>query len=158
MTEPKGYDATRDPRTGRPIIPLDAEKRKDPYADAVSEPLGDEDNQDIAMGEDEDLMSMSEEADGPRADASEGDGTQAPSSVPRRHRPSVFLRTPLGTASTLIARVSRSERLCRCRLRRGSVSGVRLGRRRRGSWIGGLGPTPCCRRWGRGGRPRRCCW
>lgn len=80
MTEQNGYDATRDPRTGRPVLPLDGEKNKDRYADAVSEPLGDEDNQGIAMGEEEDLTSMSEEADGFTANSYREDGTQSPSS------------------------------------------------------------------------------
>ena len=50
MTQPTGYDATLDPRTGRPILPVDAENAR--KADAVSEPLTDEDNQGIEIGED----------------------------------------------------------------------------------------------------------
>jgi hypothetical protein len=79
MTDHTGYDATRDPRTGRPVLPLDSENKK---ADAYSEPLSDEDNQGIAMGEDEDRTSLSEDAE-----LSEGDNTASSadfnSTVPR---------------------------------------------------------------------------
>lgn len=47
MDEQTGYDATLDPRTGRPILPIDAENAR--QADAVSEPLTDEDNQGIEI-------------------------------------------------------------------------------------------------------------
>lgn len=49
MTEQTGYHATLDPRTGRPILPIDAENAR--QADAVSEPLTDEDNQGIEIGD-----------------------------------------------------------------------------------------------------------
>jgi hypothetical protein len=79
-----GYDATRDPRTGRPVLPLDTENNK---ADAHSQPLSDEDNQGIAMGDDEDLTSLSEEEKAPNAELSEGDATASSaainSSIPR---------------------------------------------------------------------------
>ena len=45
------YDATRDPRTGRPILPIDADNTR--KADAESLPLTDEDNQGIDIGDDD---------------------------------------------------------------------------------------------------------
>ena len=39
------YDATRDPRTGRPVLPKDADNTR--KAEAESLPLTDEDNQGI---------------------------------------------------------------------------------------------------------------
>lgn len=51
MTEQTGYDATLDPRTGRPVLPLDTENAR--KAEAVSEPLTDEDNQGIEIGDEE---------------------------------------------------------------------------------------------------------
>ena len=51
MSEENGYDATRDPRTGRPVLPLDAENAR--KAELASQPLTYEDNQGIAI-EDED--------------------------------------------------------------------------------------------------------
>lgn len=51
MTEQTSYDATFDPRTRRPVLPIDAENARE--AEAVSEPLTDEDNQDIEIGNEE---------------------------------------------------------------------------------------------------------
>ena len=45
MTDQTGYDATLDPRTGRPVLPLDAENAR--KSEAESAPLTDEDNQGI---------------------------------------------------------------------------------------------------------------
>ena len=72
------YDATRDPRTGRPILPIDADNTS--KADAESLPLTDEDNQGIDIGEDD---AVNEEDDPPHeleADDAEEDD-EAPSSV-----------------------------------------------------------------------------
>ena len=52
MTERPGYDATLDPRTGRPVLPLDAENAR--KSEAESAPLTDEDNQGIDMGDEND--------------------------------------------------------------------------------------------------------
>ena len=79
MTEQTAYDATLDPRTGRPMLPLDVENAR--KAEAESEPLSDEDNQGIAMGEEEDLTSLSEEEVAPSAELSEGDNRSAPFSA-----------------------------------------------------------------------------
>lgn len=64
------YDATRDPRTGRPILPIDADSIS--KADAESEPLTDEDNQGIDLGDDE-SASVGEEDDLPREMAAEAE-------------------------------------------------------------------------------------
>jgi hypothetical protein len=69
------YDATRDPRTGRPILPIDADNTS--KADAESVPLTDEDNQGIDIGDD----AVGEEDDLPQELAAEDDGAAAPSSV-----------------------------------------------------------------------------
>jgi hypothetical protein len=63
MAHPTGntYDATRDPRTGRPILPLDADNTS--KADAESVPLTEEDNQGIDLGDDD---AVSEKDDLPR--------------------------------------------------------------------------------------------
>ena len=75
------YDATRDPRTGRPILPIDADNTS--KADAESLPLTDEDNQGIDFGDD-DSSAVGEEDDLPQeldADDAEDDDAAAPSSV-----------------------------------------------------------------------------
>jgi len=56
MAHPTGntYDATRDPRTGRPILPVDADNTS--KADAESVPLTDEDNQGIDIGGGDELV------------------------------------------------------------------------------------------------------
>lgn len=75
------YDATRDPRTGRPILPIDADNTS--KADAESLPLTEEDNQGIDFGDDE-SSTVGEEDDLPRelnADDAEDDDAAAPSSV-----------------------------------------------------------------------------
>ena len=51
MTEQSGYDATLDPRTGRPVLPLAAENAR--RSEAESAPLTDEDNQGIAIGDED---------------------------------------------------------------------------------------------------------
>ena len=74
------YDATRDPRTGRPILPIDADNTR--KADAESLPLTDEDNQGIDIGDDD--VAVGEEDDLPQemeADDAEDDDAAAPSSV-----------------------------------------------------------------------------
>jgi hypothetical protein len=73
------YDATRDPRTGRPILPIDADNTH--KADAESLPLTDEDNQGIDIGDDD---AVGEEDDPPHeleADDTENGEETAPSSV-----------------------------------------------------------------------------
>ena len=75
------YDATRDPRTGRPILPIDADNTS--KADAESLPLTEEDNQGIDFGEDE-SSTVGEEDDLPQeldADDAEDDDATASSSV-----------------------------------------------------------------------------
>lgn len=70
------YDATRDPRTGRPILPIDADNtNKD---DAESLPLTDEDNQGIDIGDDD---AVGEEDDLPEELAADEAEEDAPSSV-----------------------------------------------------------------------------
>ncbi|MEP7174148.1 MAG: hypothetical protein ABI705_11725 [Aestuariivirga sp.] len=79
MTNQTNYDATRDPRTGRPLLPIDADNTH--KADAESLPLTDEDNQGIDIGDDE---AVGEEDDLPQelgADDPEDDAAAAPSSV-----------------------------------------------------------------------------
>ena len=73
------YDATRDPRTGRPILPIDADNTH--KADAESLPLTDEDNQGIDIGDDD---AVGEEDDLPQeleADDPVNDEEAVPSSV-----------------------------------------------------------------------------
>jgi hypothetical protein len=72
------YDATRDPRTGRPVLPIDADNTH--KADAESLPLTDEDNQGIDFGDD-DSTTVGEEDDLPQEMAAEEDDSTAPSSV-----------------------------------------------------------------------------
>ena len=79
MTDQTSYDATRDPRTGRPILPIDADNTS--KADAESLPLTDEDNQGIDIGDED---AVGEEDDPPHeleADDTENDEETAPSSV-----------------------------------------------------------------------------
>lgn len=96
MTEQTGYDATRDPRTGRPILPLEAENAR--KAELESQPLTDEDNQGIAIedeespedipgaGEEDDLpLPLSAEDEEPRAASSE----EINSTVPRMRGPDI---------------------------------------------------------------------
>ncbi len=73
------YDATRDQRTGRRVLPIDADHAI--KADAESLPLTDEDNRGIAIGDDD---ATGEEGDLPeelRAEDAEEGGAAAPSSV-----------------------------------------------------------------------------
>ena len=68
------YDATRDPRTGRPILPIDADNTR--KAEAESLPLTDEDNQGIDIGDDDAVG----EEDDPTHEL-EADDAASPSSV-----------------------------------------------------------------------------
>ena len=82
MTEPleNGYDATRDPRTGRPVLPLDAENAR--KAEVESQPLSDEDNQGIAIEDEdnpEDIPGIGEEGDLPLPMSAEDEESSAPS-------------------------------------------------------------------------------
>jgi|GEM_PF-1401863 len=72
------YDTTRDPRTGRPILPIDADNAR--KAEAESLPLTDEDNQGIEFGDD-DNSTVGEEDDLPQEMAAEDGDAEAPSSV-----------------------------------------------------------------------------
>jgi hypothetical protein len=72
------YDATRDPRTGRPVLPIDADNTR--KAEAESLPLTDEDNQGIDFGDDE-SSAVGEEDDLPREPGAEDDEESAQSSV-----------------------------------------------------------------------------
>ena len=78
MTHPveTSYDATRDPRTGRPVLPIDADNTH--KADAESLPRTDEDNKGIDIGDDD---AVGEEDDLPQDMAPEDDGAAAPSSM-----------------------------------------------------------------------------
>jgi len=73
------YDATRDPRTGRPMLPIDADNTS--KADAESLPLTDEDNQGIDIGEDDAVGEEDDPSHELEADDVEEDDTAAPSSV-----------------------------------------------------------------------------
>ena len=97
MTDPleNGYDATRDPRTGRPVLPLDAENAR--KAEVESQPLSDEDNQGIAI-EDEDpgeIPGIGEEGDLPQPLSTDSEESRAPSAeeinstVPRMKGPDI---------------------------------------------------------------------
>jgi hypothetical protein len=86
MTEQTGYNATLDPRTGRPVLPLDAENAR--KAEVESAPLTDEDNQGIDIGEenepdieepDEVSEIEEEEEERPRPLRTEEEGAEAPS-------------------------------------------------------------------------------
>ena len=95
MADQPGYDATRDPRTGRPVLPLDAENAS--KADAESEPLTDEDNQGIAIEEEdaEEIPGVGEEDDLPlpiKAENEESDALSAEeinSTMPRMKGPDI---------------------------------------------------------------------
>lgn len=77
MTDQTGYDATRDPRTGRPISPLDAENAR--KAQVESEPLTDEDNRGIDIG-DENEPEIDEENrhENPRIEEDEDEDEEKP--------------------------------------------------------------------------------
>lgn len=75
MTNQTSYDATRDPRTGRPVLPIDADNTR--KAEAESQPLTDEDNQGVDIGDDD---AVGEEDDLPQELDAE-DEAAAPSSV-----------------------------------------------------------------------------
>jgi hypothetical protein len=64
MSDQTTYDATRDPRTGRPVLPIDADNTR--KAEAESLPLTDEDNQGIEIGDND---AVGEEDDLPREPA-----------------------------------------------------------------------------------------
>ncbi len=64
MSNQTAYDATRDPRTGRPVLPIDEDNTR--KAEAESLPLTDEDNQGIDIGDDD---AVGEEDDLPRETA-----------------------------------------------------------------------------------------
>jgi hypothetical protein len=96
MTEPQenGYDATRDPRTGRPVLPIDAENAR--KAEIESQPLSDDDNQGIAIEEQdnpEDIPGVGEEDDLPLPVSAEEEESSAASAedinttVPRMKGP-----------------------------------------------------------------------
>ena len=83
------YDATRDPRTGRPTLPIDAENAR--KAEAESEPLRAEENQGIAF-DDDDISTGGEEDDLPQEIGAEPDDSNQPSeeinsTVPRMKAP-----------------------------------------------------------------------
>lgn len=85
MTDQTGYDATLDPRTGRPILPLDAENAR--KAEAESESLTDEDNQGSDTGDEDDpkieepdeISEIEESEEKPRPLRAEDEGPDAPS-------------------------------------------------------------------------------
>jgi hypothetical protein len=72
------YDATRDPRTGRPVLPIDADNSR--RAEAESQPLTAEDNQGIAFNDD-DISTVHEEDDLPKELGAEDEDSTAPSSA-----------------------------------------------------------------------------
>jgi hypothetical protein len=72
------YDATRDPRTGRPVLPIDADNTR--KAEAESQPLTADDNQGIDFGDD-DSSTVGEEDDLPQKMVAEDEDSTAPSSV-----------------------------------------------------------------------------
>ena len=78
MTNPAGYNATLDPRTGRPVLPIDAENIQ--KADAESLPLTEEDNQGIDIG-DENAVDEDHPSHELQADDKENDEESVPSSV-----------------------------------------------------------------------------
>jgi hypothetical protein len=87
MTEQTGYDATRDPRTGRPISPLDAENAR--KAQVESEPLTEEDNKGIDIGDEnepeieeenpDETLRIEEDDEKPRPLQAEDEGAESPS-------------------------------------------------------------------------------
>ena len=101
MTEQTGYNATLDPRTGRPVLPLDAENAR--KAEAESAPLTDEDNQGIDIGDENDpeieepdeVSEIEEDEEKPRPVRAEDEGPDAPSAeelnqtIPRMKGPDV---------------------------------------------------------------------
>jgi hypothetical protein len=96
MKEQTGYDATRDPRTGRPILPLEAENAR--KAELDSQPLTDEDNQGIAIEDEEnseDIPGVGEEDDLPLPLSAEDEEPRAASfeeinsTVPRMKGPDI---------------------------------------------------------------------
>jgi hypothetical protein len=101
MTEQSGYNATLDPRTGRPVLPIDAENTRN--AEVESEPLSDEDNQGIDIGDENDpdveepgeISEIEEDEEKPRPLRAEDEGPDAPSAeeinriTPRMKSPDV---------------------------------------------------------------------
>jgi len=85
MTEQTGYNATLDPRTGRPVLPIDAENAR--KAEVESQPLSDEDNQGIDIGDGDDpkieepdeISEIEEDEEKPRPLRAEDEGSDAPS-------------------------------------------------------------------------------
>jgi hypothetical protein len=85
MTEQTGYDATLDPRTGRPVLPLAAENAR--KAEVESSPLTKEDNQGIDIGEDnepdieesDEVSEIEEDEERPPPLRAEEEGPDAPS-------------------------------------------------------------------------------
>jgi hypothetical protein len=85
MTEQTGYNATLDPRTGRPVLPLDAENAR--KSEAESAPLTDEDNQGIDIGDEDEaeiedppeVSEIEEDEEKPRPVRAEEEGPDAPS-------------------------------------------------------------------------------
>lgn len=72
------YGASRDPRTGRPVLPIDADNTR--KAETEFLPLADEENQGIDFS-DGDSSTVGEEDDLPQELAAEDDDATAPSSV-----------------------------------------------------------------------------
>ena len=99
MTEHTGYNATLDPRTGRPILPLEAENARKSEVESV--PLTDEDNQGIDIGdapeieEPDEVSEIDEDGEKPPPLRVEDEGPEAPSAeeinriTPRMHGPDV---------------------------------------------------------------------
>ena len=89
------YDATRDPRTGRPVLPLDAENAR--KAEAESGPPGDGDYQGTAIEDEdfEDVPGMGDEGDLPLPLNAEDEAPDAlsaeelNSTVPRMKGPAI---------------------------------------------------------------------
>ena len=85
MTEQTGYNATLDPRTGRPVLPLDAENAR--KSEEESKPLTDENNQGIDMGDENDpeieepdeVSEIEEDEEKPRPLRAEDESSDAPS-------------------------------------------------------------------------------
>ena len=85
MTEQTGYNATLDLRTGRPVLPIDAEHAR--KAEVESEPLTDEDNQGIDIGDEDDpkveepseIAEIEEDEEKPLPLRAEDEGPDAPS-------------------------------------------------------------------------------
>lgn len=85
MIEQTGYNATLDPRTGRPVLPLDAENARKSEAESV--PLTDEDNQGIDIDDEDEpeiedpaeVSEIEENEEKPRPVRAEEEGPDAPS-------------------------------------------------------------------------------